>query len=159
MVIFDANVLISLDSESGSDNLSKCISALIRELIAEKTIIGIPAPAWAEYLCGAGLATAAVINLLRKRSAVRILPFDELAAMELAVIDRTTRLEGPKRGAAKAGWQKVKVDRQILAITRVHAATAIYSDDDALVAEAHRMALAVRRTRDISEPCNMTGNA
>jgi predicted nucleic acid-binding protein len=151
MIIFDANVLIALGEKDSADDLSNRIGGLIHDLIAENTVIGIPAPAWAEYLCGAGVSggNANVVEMLAKRSAVRILPFDEMAATGLAAIEQSTRAFGPKRGASNAGWQKVKIDRQILAITRVHAATVIYSDDEALGAEANRMALAVRRTRDI----------
>jgi hypothetical protein len=37
--------------------------------------------------------------------------------------------KGNKRGASDATWAKVKYDRQIVAIAKVHSATTIYSDD------------------------------
>jgi predicted nucleic acid-binding protein len=149
MIVFDANVLISLSAGDDANEDFERISGLIQDLVAAKTIIGVPAPAWAEYLCGTGIGTSGVIEVLKKRSAIRILPFDEVAATELAVIDQATRAKGSKKGASKAGWQKIKVDRQILAIARVHSASLIYTEDDGLIAEAERLGVAVSRTGDI----------
>lgn len=149
MILFDANVLISLSTGKENDDTFERVSGLIQDLVAAKTIIGIPAPAWAEFLCGAGLATSDVIQVLKKRSAIRILPFDEIAATELAFIDQATRAKGNKKGASKSHWQKIKVDRQILAIARVLNATAIYTEDDGLISEATRLGVTVHRTREI----------
>ncbi|WP_118183264.1 PIN domain-containing protein [Paraburkholderia phosphatilytica] len=149
MIVFDANVLISLSTGNENDETFERISGLIQDLIATKTVIGVPAPAWAEFLCGTGLGTSGVIQVLKKRSAIRILPFDEVAATELAAIDQTTRAKGGKKGASKANWQKIKVDRQILAIARVHSVAAIYSEDDNLIAEANRLGMIVVRTSEI----------
>ncbi|NRO99560.1 PIN domain-containing protein [Paraburkholderia sp. NMBU_R16] len=149
MILFDANVLISLSTGKEDDESFERIAGLIQDLIAAKTTIGVPAPAWAEFLCGAGLAASDVIQVLKKRSAIRILPFDEVAATELAVIDQATRAKGGKKGASKSHWQKIKVDRQILAIARVLNVTAIYTEDDGLIAEATRLGVKVYRTSDI----------
>jgi predicted nucleic acid-binding protein len=150
MIIFDANVLISLSTGDENDEAFERISGLVQDLVAAKTVIGVPAPAWAEYLCGAGLGTSAVIQALKRRSCIRILPFDEIAATELAVIDQTTRSKGGKKGASKAHWQKIKVDRQILATARVLRASAIYTEDTDLIAEATRLAVPIFRIKDIA---------
>lgn len=115
MILFDANVLISLSTGKEDDESFERIAGLIQDLIAAKTTIGVPVPAWAEFLCGTGLATSDIIQVLKKRSAIRILSFDEVAATELAVIDQATRAKGGKKGASKSHWQRIKVDRQILA--------------------------------------------
>ncbi|WCM19517.1 PIN domain-containing protein [Paraburkholderia bryophila] len=149
MIIFDANVLISLSSKNENDETFERIAGLIQDIVAAKTVIGVPAPAWAEFLCGTGLGTSGVIQVLKKRSAIRILPFDEIAATELAAIDQWTRAKGGKKGASKSHWQKIKVDRQILAIARVLGAKAIYTEDADLIAEATRLGLAICRVGDI----------
>jgi predicted nucleic acid-binding protein len=149
MIIFDANVLISLSTGGEADETVERITGLVQDLVSAKTVIGVPAPAWAEYLCGTGLGTSGVIDVLKRRSAIRILAFDEVAATELAVIDQATRAKGGKKGASKAHWQKIKVDRQILAIARVQGATLIYTEDDNLVAEATRIGVAVSRISTI----------
>jgi predicted nucleic acid-binding protein len=149
MIIFDANVLISLSTGDENDETFERLSGLIQDLVAAKTVIGVPAPAWAEFLCGTGLGTSGVIQVLKKRSAIRILPFDEVAATELAAIDQSTRAKGGKKGASKSHWQKIKVDRQILAIARVLGVTAIYTEDVDLIAEAGRLGVTVCRVGDI----------
>lgn len=149
MIVFDANVLISLSAPQQAADLSERIAGLIEDLTAAKTVIGVPAPAWAEYLCGTDLATSALIGLLKKRSTIRILPFDEIAATELALFDQMTRAKGSKKGASHASWQKIKIDRQILAISKVHSATLIYSEDEGLIVEAGRLGIPVCRTGDI----------
>lgn len=149
MIIFDANVLISLSIGDENDETFERLSGLIQDVVAAKTIIGVPAPAWAEFLCGTGLGTSGVIQVLKKRTAIRVLPFDEIAATELAAIDQVTRAKGGKKGASKSNWQKIKVDRQILAIARVLQATAIYTEDADLIAEATRLGIPVRRVKEI----------
>jgi predicted nucleic acid-binding protein len=149
MILIDANILITLSIAKEDDEDFERLAGLVQDLVAAKTIIGVPAPAWAEYLCGAGMATSGVIEVLKKRSAIRILPFDEVAATELAVIDQMTRSRGGKKGKSKAPWQKIKVDRQILAIARVLNVTAIYTEDENLIAEATRLGVTVYRMVDI----------
>jgi hypothetical protein len=117
--------------------------------VTTKTVIGIPAPAWAEYLCGADLATAGVIQALRRRRVVRILPFDEAAAFELSFIHRGAIQFGNKKGAANAPWQQIKTDRQILAIARVNQVSVIYTDDEQLAVEAQRLNIRVTSVSDI----------
>ena len=41
-----------------------------------------------------------------------------------------------KRAAIDAPWSKIKFDRQIVAIAKVNGATAIYTDDEKLIAFA-----------------------
>jgi hypothetical protein len=61
-----------------------------------------------------------------------IQPFDQLAAIELAAMDILARKQGNKRFPLPetVPWQKVKFDRQIIAIAKLHKAHTIYSDDD-----------------------------
>jgi predicted nucleic acid-binding protein len=58
-----------------------------------------------------------------------VVPFDTRAAIELAVMTRNAIDQGDKRGGVDAPWNKVKFDRQIVAIAKVAGATTIYSDD------------------------------
>lgn len=149
MIIFDANILIQLSTLPEDDEKYLRIQGLVVDLVASKTVIGIPAPAWAEYLCGADLATAGVIQALRRRRTVRVLPFDEAAAFELSFIHRGAIQFGSKKGAANAPWQQIKTDRQILAIARVHQAAVIYTDDEKLALEAQRLNVSVKFVEDI----------
>lgn len=149
MIIFDANILITIVSSSERSEIYERISGLIEDLVTEKTVIGIPAPAWAEFLCGADVATSELINSLKKRSAIRILPFDEVSAFETSLIHRGAMAFGNKKGAALAPWQQVKTDRQILAIARQHQVKTIYTDDDDMIVEASRLGIRTIRPSEI----------
>lgn len=149
MIVFDANILITLATVDESDLTYERIAGLIQDLVAAKTVIGIPAPAWAEFLCGTDIATSGIVNAMKKRSAIRILPFDEVSAFETALIHRGAQAIGKKKGAAKAPWQQVKIDRQILAIARQNQVLTIYTDDDDMIAEASRLGIEAIRASDI----------
>ncbi|OWY33701.1 PIN domain-containing protein [Herbaspirillum aquaticum] len=149
MIIFDANILISLATMEESELTYDRLMGLLQDLIASKTVIGVPAPAWAEFLCGTDIATSPVVMGLRKKSAIRILPFDEVAAFEAAFIHRGAMAIGKKKGAAKAPWQQVKIDRQILAIARQNQVSTIYTDDENMILEASRLGILTVQSKDI----------
>src|SRR6185437_15519743 len=130
MIIFDANILITLATKHEQDEVYERISGLIQDLVTTKTVIGIPSPALAEFLCGADIATSGIVDVMKRKSVMRVLPFDEAAAFETALIHRGAHALGKKRGASKSPWQQVKIDRQILAIARVHRVDTMYTDDD-----------------------------
>jgi hypothetical protein len=70
------------------------------------------------------------VEKIRENAIFRVEPFDEAASIELADIEITARRNGNKRGVAEGSeWQKVKFDRQIVAISKVHGVSTIYSDD------------------------------
>ena len=62
----------------------------------------------------------------------------------------TTRRE--RREASETPWNKIRFDRQIIAIAKVHGATAIYSDDENLISFAEQQAIACVRVRDLPVP-------
>ena len=90
---------------------------------------------------------------IRENSSLRVEPFDERAAIELADLEITARDRGDKRGsAAGAEWQKVKFDRQIVAIARVHGASVIYSDDSHIAAHGKDCGVQVLALADLDLP-------
>lgn len=149
MIIFDANILISLAQGSEGEDTYERIAGLVQELNQKKQVIGIPTPAWAEYLCGSDIASVQIIEAVKKKGAIRILPFDEKAALETALIQRAAASFGKKKGANNAPWQKVKIDRQILAVARCNQVTTIYTDDDNMIAEANRLGIQAIRSSEI----------
>ena len=149
MIIFDANILITLSTAEETDEAYERLAGLVQDVVASKTVIGVPAPAWAEFLCGTDVATAGIVNATKKRSFIRVLAYDEVSAFETALIHRGAMATGKKRGASKASWQQVKVDRQILAIARQHGVKTIYTDDDDMIAEAARLGIDAIRPGDI----------
>jgi predicted nucleic acid-binding protein len=131
-VVFDASFLIPLLDENARidvpDARSK-VSFLFAELDKAREVILVPTPALAEFLTGAGEAAPKYLQIITSSARFRVEPFDTLAAVELAADTARAKEAGDKKGSIDAPWQKVKFDRQIVAIARVHAARLIYSND------------------------------
>ncbi len=53
---------------------------------------------------------------------------------------------GDKKDGSSSPWQKVKIDRQIIAIARVQGVQRIYSDDSGIVAFAEKVGISVVQT-------------
>lgn len=141
MVVIDAtNLLLMLRPDTPVppgpngvpiDRPKERIEYLVQQLDKAKTKIIIPTPALAEALVRAGpAATQQIVEHLQRYSVFSIEPFDTRAAIEVAAMSRDALTRGSKKGASNATWAKVKYDRQIVAIAKVHGATTIYSDDD-----------------------------
>lgn len=69
-----------------------------------------------------------------------------MAAVELASMTREAIRAGDKKDGSLSPWQKVKIDRQIIAIARVRGATRIYSDDEGVATFAERIGIEVVQT-------------
>lgn len=153
MVIFDANVLITYLSANENDPDYLRLVNLVEDLTAKKQMVGIPTPSWAEFLVKTDEATKDLVGIVNKSSAMKILSFDKVAAVESAIILRTViSSAGNKRGGNDSTWQKIKFDRQILAIARVNNAEVLYTNDDDLIKEANRLNIKTCRTEDLVLP-------
>lgn len=128
------------------------IDGLIKELEKAKIKIIVPTPAFSELLVRAGDATPALISTIEKSSIFRTEPFDKMAAIEVAMMTRLALENGGKRGGIDCPWQKVKYDRQIIAIAKVHGATAIYSDDGDIHTHGETAQIKVIRVADLPIP-------
>lgn len=118
-----------------------------------KARILLPAPSLAELLVMAGGGLEDVLERINKTSAITVKPFDQAAAIECALMERDARKSTlGKKGGSDAPWQKVKIDRQILAIGRVHGATAFYSDDRDLQKLAASIGVHVHGVADLELP-------
>jgi hypothetical protein len=89
---------------------------------------------------------------LQKYAVFSIEPFDTRAALEVAAMSREAIIGGNKRGNSVDPWQKVKFDRQIVGIAKVHGALEIYSDDDGIGAICHRVKIKVIKLADMPLP-------
>lgn len=153
MVLFDANVLITLVSQkASSDDLAR-LDALIADLSKRRSYVGIPTPALAEFLVRTDAATQAVLDAVERKSSLRVLPFDKKAAFECSLLDKKAIANGSKRGSAKsAPYQKIKVDRQIIAIAIANGAELIVSGDDNLIALARDVGLKALKIEELPLP-------
>lgn len=124
------------------------VEHLIAELTASKARVLIPTPVLSEVLVNAGAAAAAYVDILGHSSCFRIVDFDQRAAAELAAMVRQAIDSGDLKGGSISSRQKIKVDRQIVAIAKVNKASVIYSDDQDIV----RFGLRVITTAELSLP-------
>jgi PIN domain len=135
MVAFDNSIFCiavhpDAKSRSGVDRGRERVEYLLERLNKEDERIIIPTPAFSEFLVLGKNEGPLYLAKIRDMSIFRLEPFDDRAAIELADIEIAIRAKGDKRGSVpEADWQKVKFDRQIVAIAKAHGARCIYSDD------------------------------
>jgi predicted nucleic acid-binding protein len=163
MVVFDSSMMLlaikpnvnpPIDEQTGKpvENAEARVNALIEELEKGKTKIIIPAPALSELLVRAGTDMQSIINRIKENAVFRIEPFDTLAAIEVAMMTRQAINGGNKRTGINSIWSKLKYDRQIVAIAKVHRATTIYSDDGDIRALGERNKIRILRLVDLPIP-------
>lgn len=109
-------------------------------------------PAVAEYLVGADIAALETFNKLERKAFVVVAPFDRAAAFECAQLDRAAIGGGDKKDGAKAPWQKIKIDRQIVATGKAHGATLIVSGDEGVRNNALRVGMVAKTISELELP-------
>lgn len=171
-VLFDSNFLLlvlqpgvpaPLDPATGTP-LSHCeerINYLVRQLSKSRTDVLIPTPVLTEVLCLAGAAKAQYIQQLQQ-APFSVVPFDVRAAIdcaELLAAHFGNKTNGKAKPPGKPGARdKVKFDRQIVAIAKSRQVEAIYSDDEDVVKEAARVGIKVVRSHELErDPATRQG--
>jgi hypothetical protein len=81
-----------------------------------------------------------------------------MAAVELAAMELMATAKGAKRKPASPDtpWQKVKFDRQIVAISKLHGAHTIYSDDRDIRSIAEDIGIKVISCWELDLPVSKT---
>lgn len=127
---------------------------LVEQLRAQSARILIPTPALSEFLTFASSDYLAAITNSRH---FEIASFDQLAAVE-AGLTLKRDLAGPrgKRAGATDPWQKVKVDRQIVAVAKVKRAERLYTTDQGLAALARQSGIAAIGVAELPLPPSPT---
>lgn len=164
MVVFDASFLllalrpgvrapIDPTTRKPVEKARERVEYLIRTLTESATPVVVPAPALSETLVMAAAGVPEIVSGLRRIPAIRIADFDTRAAIECAFLTDAALSTGTKRGRAVGEpYQKVKVDRQIIAIAKVAGASTIYSSDNGLIALARAEKFNVFTVSDLPLP-------
>ena len=139
VVAIDANVLICVCEQKNSRQ--EKIAHLLHHLDKTKGRVIIPTPALAEFLTVAQHAALAVLDHLQKRASVIIAGFDLAAAYELSLLDAAAMGRGDKKDGQVENWQKIKLDRQIVAIAKTAGAKLIISGDSGVRSAAARVGI------------------
>jgi predicted nucleic acid-binding protein len=140
MVATDANILSLMlhpkakapkdpTTNKPISKMAERIEFWLETLDTDGETILIPTPVLSEFLILAQDEGPDYLATINSAKTMNIFPFDERAAIELAAMEIADRKSGDKRGGTGAVWQKVKVDRQIVAICKVGGASTIYTDD------------------------------
>lgn len=129
------------------------IDFLVQSLSKSKDRILIPTPVLAEVLVGAGPSRIPeLVARIEKLAAFRVASFDQVAAVELALLKESPKNKAPSTLTPVQTKAKLKFDRQIVAIAKVNSASAIYSDDDGLCNVCANNGLKTVRTWELELP-------
>ena len=153
-ILVDANFLVACIDQKISDEDKARIDNFFAEVEKSKSKIIIPMPAFAEYLVGAEIAGIETLNKLEKKAYVSVEPFCKRAAFECAQMDRAAinSDKKDKKDGSDLPWQKIKIDRQIIAIGKTHGASLVISSDGGVKANATRVGLDVLGISDLPIP-------
>lgn len=163
MVLFDNNVLCLLlhpDADIPNDPATgqpvaqarDRLEHLVQQLQEQGRRIVIPTPVIMEFLT---FASPEYLTEISRSMWFEVASFDQRAAIEAAVALRRALAPGGKGktlGMPGAKWQKIKVDRQIIAIGKVHRVTAVYSTDKEVLALAEESGLKGIHVADLLLP-------
>ena len=163
-VAVDTNFLVALldGALAGDDRLR--IDDFIAKMEKSKGQLIIPMPVIAEFLAGADHAGLEHLEKLERRAYVEVASFDRRSATECALLDSAAlgravaaKESGKDATAAKkdgsaGSRQKVKVDRQIVAIAKAYGARTIISNDGDVRTCALRAGIQHLQLRDLPLP-------
>lgn len=134
------------------DRVPERLKHFVQTLDAARATIIIPTPALSEFLVLAAGDASTYLSELTDSAVFVVEPFDLKAAIEAAASQRKAMEAGNKRSGAVGPWQKVKVDRQIVAIAKVHDVDELYTDDDDVRRLAETDGIRVKGVADLPLP-------
>lgn len=137
-----------LPIEAGRERLE----GLVNELQRDKASIVIPTPVIAELLTVSGPEGTQYFDTITRSKVFQVGDFDVRAALEVSLMNTEALAESDKKAGIDAPWQKIKVDRQIVAICKVHNVTVLYTDDDNLTKTAERAGLKTMGLHELPIP-------
>lgn len=152
VILVDANFIVAyISSKTAADDRAR-IDNFIERAEKSKSKIVFPMPAIAEFLVRAELAGIEFLNRLDKKTFLVMADFNRAAAFELSRIDRAALNVGDKKDETDAPWQKIKVDRQIIAIGKSLGATLVISDDSSVRNNALRVGMQGMTIQELELP-------
>lgn len=150
-VALDCNALIAWSSTRDEDDVAR-----IESLFDNTNQVIVPMPVFAEFLVGARENEDTWLESLTRKPRFTIAPFDRRSAYECAELAHRIRAMSPngtKRGnGRKDAWQKVKFDRQILAIAQANGCDLLVCADGELKDEAISLGMRALAVREIPLP-------
>ena len=127
------------------------ILGFIAQAEKERRKLVIPTPATAELLTAIGPTSADYIRVINRKAVFEVRPFDEVAAIELAFLNRDIFAALDLKNGLEP-WQKMKVDRQIIAIAKVADCEKILTEDKGMANRARLCEIEPIRIVDLPIP-------
>jgi predicted nucleic acid-binding protein len=159
----DASVLTLLlypDSDSPFDPATQKpvvrakdrVELLIADLQKANKKIVIPTPVLSEVLVKTGSSGLQYVKIMQRSEVFDIRSFDQIAAIELAEMTRRAEATGNKREGSVEPYQKIKLDRQIVAICKIAGVQTLYACDRGLRTFAQKAGLKVIGVHELPLP-------
>ncbi|HEY1934794.1 MAG TPA: hypothetical protein VGG99_22540 [Acetobacteraceae bacterium] len=124
---------------------------LVETLAKSKQKIIIPTPAVAELLTAIGPTAQQYFDIIARSRLFEVASFDSRCAIELACLNRDVFSVHDPKNSAEA-YQKIKIDRQIIAIFKVAGVENIYTDDAGAAKRAQLCGLVPIATHQLALP-------
>jgi predicted nucleic acid-binding protein len=145
------SVLLNPNNRSQVELAKERAEGVVISLAKARRKIVLPTPACAELLTAIGPTAQQYINTVSRSRVFEVASFDARCAAELALLNRDTfQLHDAK--AKLEPYQKIKVDRQIIAICKVYGVSEIYTDDEGLAKRARLCGIVPIGIADIPIP-------
>jgi len=145
------SIMLNPKSRIPVDLARERINGFIAKAEKDRRKLIIPTPATAELLTAIGPTSADYLRVINRKAVFEVKSFDEVAAMELAFLNRDVFGELDRKNKLEP-WQKIKVDRQIIAIAKVADCEQILTEDDALANRARLCDIEAVRLADLPIP-------
>lgn len=152
VIVVDANFIIAYCSKQTNSDDRERIEHLIARVEKSKTKVIFPMVAVAEFLVRADLAGVEFLNTLDRKAHIHMADFNRAAAFELAQIDRAAIGSGDKKDESIEPWQKVKTDRQVVAIAKAQGAQLVISNDKNVRNNALRVNIQAMKIQELPLP-------
>ena len=153
IVALDANCLVAWSSQRAADRIDQArLEHLLDKVASAGGKLIIATPALAEFLVGIDEAASDWINVLDRKRSVFVAPFDRRCAFECSLLDKAALGKGDKKGGRKDAWQRIKIDRQIVAVARLNQVTLIVTNDVGLRATATAAGITASRIDELPLP-------
>ncbi len=167
MILFDSSVLcLTLYPQAGIPNdfrtgkpinfAKQRVDGLIAQAEQSSETILVPTPALSEVLVVVAPDVQKYLDELSNQACFKIVPFGERAAIEVALRTKAAIKRGDKKDGIVSAWDKVKYDRQIVAIAKVEGASTIYSTDRHIHAHAASWGIKVLNVSDLPVPATQS---
>jgi hypothetical protein len=132
-------------------NAKRRAEHLVETLGKSRQKIIIPTPASAELLTAIGPDAQQYLSIISRSRLFEIASFDSRCAIELALLNRDVfATHDPK--TPQEPYQKVKIDRQIIAIFKVAGVEFIYTDDAGMAKRARLCGMTPVNTAELPLP-------